>query len=171
MKTSTQLEDESAGYATLQEVQDAALAAERKVSAAGRKLVLQPNWIDFAGRKKTPAKGRKGVVGSVQMADAALTQLSAMALMAGYADSAAGKQSAELRKEFGSRIETLETGLSTFSTKFQSVESKIDGQHTELLQALRDKGGKGGQGGKGKWRHDQQLLQPKFEQQQLQQQP
>ena len=97
-------EDNGAGYATLQEVQDAALAAERKVSAAGRKLGLQQHWIDFAGRK-TSAKGRKGIVGSVEMADAALTQSSARALMAGYmymyADSAASKQSAELRREFG----------------------------------------------------------------------
>ena len=90
--------------------------------------------------------------------------------MAGYADSAASKQSAELRREFGSRIETLETGLSTFSTQLQSVDTKIDRQHSELLQALRSKG-KGGQGGKGKWRHQQQPLQPRFQQQQQQQQP
>ena len=160
-------EDNGTGYATLLEVQAAALAAERKVSAAARKLGLSQHWIDFAGRK-TSVKGRKGIVGSVEMADAALTQASARSLMAGYADSAANKQAAELRREFGSRIETLETGLSTFSTQLQSVDTKIDRQHSELLQALRGKG-KGGQGGKGKWRHQQQPLQPRFQQQQQQQ--
>ena len=144
----------------------AAVVAERRVAAAGRKLGLSQHWIDYAGRKTT-AKGRKGIVGSVEMADAALTQSSARALMAGYADSAASKQSAELRREFGARIETLETGLSTFSTQLQSVDTKIDRQHSELLQALRSKG-KGGQGGKGKWRHQQQPLQPRFQQQQQQ---
>ena len=69
-------EDDGRGYATLQEVQAAALAAERKVSAAGRKLGLQQHWIDFAGRK-TSAKGRKGLVASIEMAGAALTQASA----------------------------------------------------------------------------------------------
>ena len=162
-------EDNGTGYATLQEVQDAALAAERKVSAAARKLGLSQHWIDFAGRK-TSAKGRKGIVGSVEMADAALTQASARSLMAGYADSAANKQAAELRREFGSRIDTLESGFSTFSTQLQSVDTKIDRQHSELLQTLRNKG-KGGQGGKGKWRHQQLPLQPKFQQQQQQQQP
>lgn len=155
------------GYATLTLVQEAALTAERSVAAAARKLGLQQHWIDFAGRK-TSAKGRKGVIGSVEMADAALTQSSARALMAGYADSAANKQAAELRREFGSRIETLETGLSTFSTQLQSVDTKIDRQHSELLQALQKKG-KGGQGGKGKWRQQQQPLQPRFPQQQQQQ--
>ena len=137
------------------------------MAAAGRKLGLPQHWIDYAGRKTT-VKGRKGIVGSVEMADAALTQSSARALMAGYADSAASKQSAELRREFGARIETLETGLSTFSTQLQSVDTKIDRQHSELLQALSRKG-KGGQGGKGKWRHQQQPLQPRFQQQQQQQ--
>ena len=88
-------------------------AAERMVSAAGRKLGLQQHWIDFAGRK-TSAKDKKGLVASIEMAGAALTQASARSLMAGYADSAASKQAAELRREFGSRIETLETGFSTF---------------------------------------------------------
>ena len=64
---------------------------------------------------------------------AALTQSSARALMAGYADSAASKQSAKLREKFGARIETLETGLSTFSTQLQSFDTKIDRQHSELL--------------------------------------
>ena len=98
------------GYATLQAVQDAAVAAERMVAAAGRKMGLQQHRIDFTGRN-TSVKGRKDIVGSVEMADATLTQSSARALMAGYVDSAASKQSAELRREFGSRIETLETGL------------------------------------------------------------
>ena len=83
-------EDNGTGHASLLEVQAAALAAERKVSAAARKLGLSQHWIDFAGRK-TSAKGRKGIVGSVEMADAALTQASARSLMAGYADSAANK--------------------------------------------------------------------------------
>ena len=61
------------GYASLTLVQEAAVAAERMVAAAGRKLGLQQHWIDFVGRK-TSAKGRKGIVGSVEMADAALTQ-------------------------------------------------------------------------------------------------
>ena len=148
------------GYASLLLVQAAAVDAERSVAAAGRKLGLQQHWIDFAGRK-TSAKGRKGIIGAIEMADAALTQSSARALMAGYADSAANKQSAELRREFGARIETLETGLSTFSTQLQSVDTKIDRQHSELLQALKSKG-KGGQGGKGKWRQQQQPLQPRF---------
>jgi hypothetical protein len=130
-------------------VQQSAIVAERKVSTAGRKLGLQQHWIDFAGRK-TSAKGRKGIVGSVEMADAALTQSSTRALMAGYADSAANKQAAELRRELGARIEVLETGFSTFSTQLQSVDSKMERQHSELLQAVRSKG-KGGQGGKGKW--------------------
>ena len=103
------------------------------------------------------------------MANATLTQSSARALVAEYADPAANQQSAELRREFGSRIETLETGLSTFSTQLQSVDSKIDRQHSELLQALRNKG-KGGQGGKGKWRQQQQPLQPRFQQPQQQEQ-
>ena len=132
-------EDNGTGYATLLEVQAAALATEMKVSAAARKLGLSQHWIDYAGRKTT-AKGRKGIVGSAEMADAALTQSSARALMAGYADSDARKQSAELRREFGARIETLETGLSTFSTQLQSVDTKIDRQHSELLQALSRKG-------------------------------
>ena len=149
-------------------MQAAAIAAERMVAAASRKLGLQQHWIDFAGRK-TSAKGREGIVGSVEMADAALTQSSARALMAGHADSAASKQSAELRREFGSRIEVLETGFSTFSTKVQSVDSKMERQHSELLQAVRSKG-KGGQGGKGKWRQQQQPLQPRFPPQQQQQQ-
>ena len=63
--------------------------------------------------------------------------------MAGYADSAATKQAAELRRELGSRIETLESGFSTFSTQLQSVDTKMERQHTELLQAVRSKG-KGG---------------------------
>ena len=146
------------------------MAAERRVAADDRKLALQQHWVDFAGRK-TSTKVRKGIVFSVEMADVALTQSSARALMVGYADSAASKQSAELRREFGSRIETLETGLSTFSTQLQSVDSKVDRQHTELLQALRNKGVKGGQGGKGKWRQQQQSFQPKFQQQTWSQQP
>ena len=107
------------------------------MAAAGRRLGLQQHWIDFDGRK-TSAKGRKGIIGAIEMADAALTQSSARALMVGYADSAASKQSAELRREFGARIETLETGLSTFSTQLQSVDTKIDRQHSELLQALKN---------------------------------
>ena len=85
-------------------------------------------------------------------------------LMAGYADSAASKQAAELRQEFGGRIEALETNVSTFSTQLQSVDNKMERQHTELLQAIKSKGkggyGKGGQGDKGKWQ------QPRFQQQQ-----
>jgi hypothetical protein len=104
------------GFPSLQAIQAAALAAERMVSAAGRRLGLQQHWIDFAGRKTT-VKGRKGIVGSVEMADAALTQASTRSLMAGYADSGANKQAAELRREFGSRIETLESGFNTFSTQ------------------------------------------------------
>jgi hypothetical protein len=53
-------------------VQAAAVGAEGGVAAAGRKLGLQQHWIDFDGRK-TSAKGRNGVVGSVEMADATLT--------------------------------------------------------------------------------------------------
>ena len=105
-------EDNGVGHASLLEVQAAAIAAERKISAAGRKLNLPQHWIDFAGRK-TSLKGKKGVISSIEMADAALTQSSARSLMAGYADSAASKQAAELRREFGARIETLETGFST----------------------------------------------------------
>ena len=107
--------DHGRGYATLTLVQAAAIAAERMVAAASRKLGLQQHWIDFDGQK-TSAKDRKGIIDSVEMADAALTQSSARALMAGYADSAANKQAAELRKEFGSRIDTLESGFNTFST-------------------------------------------------------
>ena len=108
--------------------------AERKVSAAGRKLGLEQHWIDFAGRK-TSTKDKKSLVASIEMAGSALTQASARSLMAGYADSAASKQAAELRREFGSRIETLETGFSTFSTQLQpeSVDSKMERQHSELL--------------------------------------
>ena len=131
-------EDDGAGYATLLEVQAAALAAERKVSAAGRKLDLQQHWIDFAGRKIS-AKDKKSLVASIEMAGAALTQSSARSLMAGYADSAASKQAAELRREFGSRIETLESGFSTFSTQLQSIDTKMERQHSELLQAVRSK--------------------------------
>ena len=76
-------EDNGEGYGTLLEVQAAALTAERKITAAGRKLGLQQHWIDFAGRKIS-SKGRKGIVGSVEMADAALTQASARSLMVGY---------------------------------------------------------------------------------------
>jgi hypothetical protein len=132
------LEDEHAtlrlgvGYATLRVIQEAAMEAERSVAAAGRKLGLPQHWIDYAGRK-TSSKGRKGIVGSVEMADAALTQSSARALMAGYADSAANKQAAELRREFGSRIDTLESGFNTFSTQLQSVDSKMERQHSKLL--------------------------------------
>ena len=158
----------SSEHMNQQQWQIAAIAAERKVAAASRKLGLQQHWIDFDGRK-TSAKGRKGIIGSVEMADAALTQASARSLMAGYADSAANKQAAELRKEFGSRIETLESGFNTFSTQLQSVDSKMERQHSELLQAVRSKG-KGGQGGKGKWQQQQQPLQPRFPQQQQQQQ-
>ena len=82
--------DHGRGYATLTLVQAAAIAAERMVAAASRKLGLQQHWIDFDGRK-TSAKGRKGIIGSVEMADAALTQSSARALMAGYADSVSCK--------------------------------------------------------------------------------
>ena len=69
-----------------------------------------------------------------------------------------------MRREFGARIEILETGFSTFSTQLQSIDSKMARQHSELLQAVRSKG-TGGQGGKGKWRQQQQPLQPKFPQQ------
>ena len=75
------------GFLTLQAVQETAVEAERSVTAAGRKLGLPQHWIDYAGRKTT-VKGRKGIVGSVEMADAALTQSSARALVTGYADSA-----------------------------------------------------------------------------------
>ena len=75
-------------------------------------------------------------------------------LVAGYADSAASKQAAELRCEFSGGIEALEVGVSTFSTQLQSVDSKMERQHIELLQAVRSKGkgtyDKGGQGNKGK---------------------
>ena len=161
------------GFPTLLDVQAAAIAAERMVSAAGRKLCLPQHWIDFAD-VFLPAKGKKGIVGSIEMANAALTQSSARSLMAGYADSAASKQAVELRREFGARIEILETGFSTFSTQLQSVDSKMERQHSELLQAV-SKGSKGGygakegQGSKGKWRQQQQ---PRFpQQQQWSQQP
>ena len=142
---------------------------------AGSWVCSSTGSTSIAGRK-TSAKGKKGLVGSIEMADAALTQSSARALMAGYADSAsaASKQAAELRREFGARIEILETGFSTFSTQLQSVDSKMERQHSELLQAV-SKGSKGGygakegQGSKGKWRQQQQ---PRFpQQQQWSQQP
>ena len=105
-------------------MQAAAIAADGMIAAAGRKLGLQQHWIDFA-RRKTSAKGRNAIVGSVEIADAALTQSSARALMAGCADSAANKQAVELRREFGTRREVLETGFSTFSTQLQSADSKM----------------------------------------------
>ena len=109
---------------------------------------MPQHWVDFAGRK-TSAKGRNGVVGSIDMADAALTQSSTRAVMAGYADSAASRQAAELRREPVSRIETLEAGLSILSTQSsRSTRRSID----STLQALRSKG-KGGQGDNGKRRH------------------
>ena len=43
------------------------------VAVAGRELGLQQHLVDSAGRK-TSSKGRKGNVGSVEMADVALTQ-------------------------------------------------------------------------------------------------
>ena len=165
------------GYANLQLVQDAAITAKKKVSAAGRKLGLQQHWIDFAGRK-TSQKGKKGIVGSVEMADAdSATSRANRSLMAGYADSAANRQAAELRREIGGRIDVLETGLNTFSTQLATVDSKMERQHSEILQADKSKGNKGGygkgggQGNKGKWRNQQQQpLQPRFQQQQQQQQ-
>ena len=107
---------------------------------AGSWVCSSTGSTSIAGRK-TSAKGKKGLVGSIEMADAALTQSSARALMAGYADSAsaASKQAAELRREFGARIETLETGFSTFNPQLQSVDSKMERQHSELLQAVRNK--------------------------------
>ena len=71
------------GFLTLQAVQEAGVEAERSVTAAGRKRGLSQHWVDYAGRKTSP-KGRKGIAGSVEMADAALTQSLARALMAGY---------------------------------------------------------------------------------------
>ena len=128
------------GFPTLLAVQTAAIDAEKVVSAAGRRPCLPQHWIDFAGRK-TSAKGKKDIVGSVEMADAALTQSSARALMAGYADSAASKQAAELRREFGARIEILETGFSTFSTQLKlstRFELKIAClRNPSLKQAVR----------------------------------
>ena len=58
-RKTVEFEDEHAtlrvgvGYATLLEVQTAAIAAESMVtvSAAGRKLGLEQHWIDFSGRK------------------------------------------------------------------------------------------------------------------------
>ena len=50
--------------------------------------------------------------------------------MAGYAS----KQVAELKRKFGARIETLETGFSTLSTQLQSVDNKTERQHNELHQ-------------------------------------
>ena len=160
-------------YANLQLVQEAAILAEKKVSAASRRLGLEQHWIDFAGRKETQ-KGRKGIVGSVEMADADPAASRAnRSLMAGYADSATNKQAAELSREFGGRIDVLETGLNTFSTQLATVDSKMQRQHTEILQAVKGKGNKGGygkgggQGNKGKWRNQQQQpLQPRFPQQQ-----
>ena len=73
------------GYASLALVQEAAVATERRVVVAGKKLGLQQHWIDFA-RRKTSATGRKGIVGSIEMAEAAPTQSSARELMAGYAE-------------------------------------------------------------------------------------
>ena len=94
--------------------------------------------------------------------------------MAGYADSAANK----IRIEFGGRIDSLETGMTTFGAQLATVDTKIERQHSEVLQAVRNsskgKGGYGkggGQGNKGKWRNQQQQpLQPRFPQQQQQQQ-
>ena len=91
--------------------------------------------------------------------------------MAGYADSAANKQAAEIRREFGGRIDSLETGLNTFSTQLATADSKMERQHSEILQAVKSnsKGGYGkggGQGNKGKWRGQQQPpLQPRFQMQ------
>ena len=73
---------------------------------------MQQHWVDFAGRK-TSQKGKKGIVGSVEMADAdSATSRANRSLMAGYADSAANKQVADcakIRREFGGRIDVLET--------------------------------------------------------------
>ena len=79
-----------------------------------RLLTLLQHWVDFAGRKTSavPAKSKKALVGLVEMVDAPLTQASSRALMAGYADSAANKQVADcakIRREFGGRIDVLET--------------------------------------------------------------
>ena len=161
------------GFATLQRVQTAAIDAERMVSAAARDRQLPKHWVDYAGRKKTTGR-KKATVGSIEMADAPLTQSSSRALMAGYADSAANK----LRIEFGGRIDSLETGMTTFGAQLATVDTKIERQHSEVLQAVRNsskgKGGYGkggGQGNKGKWRSQQQQpLQPRFPQQQQQQQ-
>ena len=68
------------------------------------------------------------------MADAAPTQASARSLMAGYADSAVDKHAAKLRRELGSRTETFEAGFSTFLTQLQSVDSKTERRHSELLK-------------------------------------
>ena len=65
--------------------------------------------------------------------------------MAGYADSAANKQATEIIREFGGRIDVLETGLNTFSTQLATVDSKMERQHSEILQAVKSnsKGSKG----------------------------
>ena len=122
------------------------------MARAARNLDLDQHWIDYAGRKlsrsDTTKAGRKKLMGAVEMGDTPLTEASSRALMAGYADSAASKVGAQLRSEFGGRIDAVESSVGALSTQLQTVDSKMDVMKNELLQAVR-KGGKGGGKGNG----------------------
>ena len=137
-------ENQGAGFASLTLTQARLLVMERPVARAARNLDLDQHWIDYAGRKlsrsDTTKAGRKKLMGAVEMGDTPLTEASSRALMAGYADSAASKVGAQLRSEFGGRIDAVESSVGALSTQLQTVDSKMDVMKDELLQAVRGRG-------------------------------
>ena len=163
------------GFASLTAAQDRMLVVERPVARAAGTLDLDQHWVDYASRKlsraDTTKAGRKKLVGAVEMGDTPLIEAPSRVLMAGYADSAALKIGAQLRSEFGGRIDAVESSVSALSTQLQTVDSKMDVMKDELLKAVR-KGSKGSKGGgKGKsWRPQQQQQQRWSQQPQQQQQ-
>ena len=143
--------EQGAGFATLTVAHDRLLVLERPVAHAARNLDLDPHWIDYAGRKlnmpDTTKAGRKKLVGAMEMGDTPLPVTSSRVLMTGYADSAASKVGAQLRTDFGGRINAVESSVGALSTQLQSLDLKMDSMKDELLQAVR-KGGKGDDKGK-----------------------
>ena len=116
--------------------------------------MISTGWIPPTAtelsRADTTKAGRKKLVGAVEMGDTPLTEASSRVLMAGYADSAALKVSAQLRSECGGRIDAVGSSVGALSTQLRTVDSKMDVMEDGLLWAIR-KGSKGSKGrGKGK---------------------
>ena len=94
---------------------------ERPVARAARNLDLDQHWIDYAGcklsRSDTTKADRKKPIGAVEMGDTPLTKASSRVLMARYADSVASKIGAQLRGEFGGRLDFVESSVGALSAQ------------------------------------------------------